>query len=312
MPWKQGYTISDERGLRDDELAWPNGARCCVAITIDLSVATGAEGITQRDITSDKAQFGAREGLAQLRQVLTRHHLRATIATPAVIAQAFPENVRALVADGHEIAAQGLLHEDVSALNRAEEEARIAQATEILTAIAGARPTGWFSLPRPGDPFAGGTISPHTMDLLIDAGFAYMGNGLADDIPHYWVTDFATRRAILTLPYYYHYDDQFFLLFPAKGTGLEHPDALARNWRAEFAAQYRRGRMFHCTLHPHAIGFAHRIHLLDEFLTHLRAHPGIYNPTGAELARHWASAHPPATHLRLAPSIWRDYPGSLS
>ena len=53
-----------------------------------------------------------------------------------------------------------------------------------------------------------------------------MGNGLADDIPHYWVTDFASRRAILTLPYYYHFDDQFFLMFPRKGTGLEHPDAL--------------------------------------------------------------------------------------
>ena len=32
------------------------------------------------------------------------------------------------------------------------------------------------------------------MDLLIDAGYAYFGNGLADDIPHYWVTDFAHRR----------------------------------------------------------------------------------------------------------------------
>jgi hypothetical protein len=40
------------------------------------------------------------------------------------------------------------------------------------------------------------------MDLLIEAGYAYMGNGLADDIPHYWVTDFTSRRAILTLPYY--------------------------------------------------------------------------------------------------------------
>ena len=49
----------------------------------------------------------------------------------------------------------------------------------------------------------------------------YMGNGLADDIPHYWVTDFAARRAILAMPYYYHYDDTWFLLFPRKGTGLE-------------------------------------------------------------------------------------------
>jgi len=122
------------------------------------------------------------------------------------------------------------------------------------------------------------------MDLLLDAGYAYMGNGLADDIPHYWVTDFASRRALLTLPYYYHFDDQFFLMFPRKGTGLEHPDALSRNWKAEFDAQYKRGRHFHMTLHPRHIGWCNRLQLLDEFLSYLRGFPGLWNPTGEERA----------------------------
>ena len=38
MPWKQGYTVSDEIGLRDDELAWPGGNRCAVQVVIDLNV----------------------------------------------------------------------------------------------------------------------------------------------------------------------------------------------------------------------------------------------------------------------------------
>jgi len=46
MPWKQGYTISDERSLADSEIRWPDGTRCCVAVTVDLSVASGAEGVT--------------------------------------------------------------------------------------------------------------------------------------------------------------------------------------------------------------------------------------------------------------------------
>jgi hypothetical protein len=33
------------------------------------------------------------------------------------------------------------------------------------------------------------------MDLLLDAGYEWFGNGLADDAPHWWVTDFASRRA---------------------------------------------------------------------------------------------------------------------
>ena len=186
------------------------------------------------------------------------------------------------------------------------------RATGILTDLLGERPDGWFSLPRQGDPFAGGTISLHTVDLLIEAGYTYLGNGLADDVPHYWVTDFAARRNLLTLPYYYHYDDQFFLMFPAKGTGLEHADSLARNWRAEFAAQYKRGRNFHMTLHPYAIGWAHRAHLLAEFLAYVHGFPGVWHATGTECARYWAGTYPAETHLRLEPSVWRDYPGSLS
>jgi peptidoglycan-N-acetylglucosamine deacetylase len=86
MPWKQGYTISDERSLTDSELRWPDGARCCVAMTVDLSVASGPEGVTAADLTTPEALFGANQGLAALREVLRRRGMRATFAVPAVIA----------------------------------------------------------------------------------------------------------------------------------------------------------------------------------------------------------------------------------
>ena len=146
----------------------------------------------------------------------------------------------------------------MSTLVKDEERARLTRTTEIIAKVAGKRPAGWFSLARPGDKFAGGAVSPHTIDLLLEGGYDYFGNGLADDAPHYWVSDFASRRAILALPYYYHFDDQFFLLFPRKGTGLENPDSLFRNWKAELDAQYKRGRHFSMVLHPHAIGWPNR------------------------------------------------------
>src|SRR5262249_51704642 len=133
--------------------------------------------------------------------VLRRFGIMATFAVPAVIAELRADRVRSLLTAGHEIAANGLRHEDVSGLAAADEKVRIALATDILTRVTGRRPNGWYCLPRQDDAFAGGTISPHTVDLLIDAGYAYLGNGLADDIPHYWVSDFAARRALLTLPY---------------------------------------------------------------------------------------------------------------
>jgi peptidoglycan-N-acetylglucosamine deacetylase len=311
MPWKDGYTISDEKSLADGDIRWPDGRRCAVHIVVDLSVAGGPEGTTPSDLKSAPARFAA-EGLDLLLAALEKYRLKATFAVPAVIAQIAPARIQQLVARGHEVAANGLMHEDVSALSREDEKARLDLAVEILAGIAGKRPSGWFSLPRQRDPFAGGTISPNTMDLLIEAGFAYMGNGLADDIPHYWVTDFASRRAILTLPYYYHFDDQFFCMFPTAGTGLENPDMLFRNWRAELDAQYKRGRFFTMALHPQHIGWCNRLAGLEDFLAYMVRLPGLWNPTGEECARYWSETYPAATHLRLEPSIWKDYPGSLS
>ena len=312
MPWKQGYTISNERSLSDSDVRWPNGNRCCFSITVDLSVARGPTGIDVADLERPEAFFALTDGLEQVLTVLRKHGFRATFAVPAVIAKIYPSVLRQLVAEGHEIAANGFRHEDVTNLSRENEASRIAATTEILADVIGRRPDGWFSMPRQGDPFAGGTISPNTIDLLIDAGYVWFGNGLADDIPHHWVTDFATARTILALPYYYHFDDQFFLMFPPKGTGLEHADSLFRNWRAEFEAQYKRGRHFSMTLHPQGSGWCNRAELLDRFLAHARGFPGLWNPTGTECARYWMATYPAGTHLALEPSIWVDYAGSLS
>jgi peptidoglycan/xylan/chitin deacetylase (PgdA/CDA1 family) len=312
MPWKENYTICDETSLRDAEVRWPDGKRCAVHIVVDLSVAAGREGISSRDLRSDAAQFAATEGLDLLLAVLARHRLKATFAVPAVTAVAYPARIKALVADGQEVAAHGFRHEDVSSLGRDEEKRRLELTTSILTDIAGERPAGWFSLPRQSDAFACGAISPNSMDLLIEAGYSYMGNGLADDIPHYWVTDFAARRAILALPYYYHFDDQFFCMFPRQGTGLENSDMLMRNWRGELDAQYGRGRFFTMTVHPQHIGWCNRLAGLEEFLAYLTRLPDLWNPTGSECARYWSAAYPAATSLKLEPSIWRDDPGSLS
>jgi peptidoglycan/xylan/chitin deacetylase (PgdA/CDA1 family) len=312
MPWKQDYTTTNEATIPDRDVKWPGDKRCCVTVTVDLSVATGPEGIRPKNLTSFDGYFALHDGLEEIVATLDRHGVKATFAVPAVLAELYPALIPQLVQKGHEIAANGFRHEDVSALSRGDEAARIQAATDILTKAAGTRPKGWYSMPRPQDPYAGGTISPNTLNLLIEAGYQWFGNGLADDIPYYWVTDLASERAILTLPYYYHFDDQFFLLFPAKGTGLEHADSLARNWRAEFDAQYKRGRHFSMTIHPLGSGFAHRSVLLDRFLGHVQALPDIWNPTGSQCADWWQSTYPQTRTLALEPSIWKDYPGSLS
>jgi peptidoglycan/xylan/chitin deacetylase (PgdA/CDA1 family) len=312
MPWKRNYTISDEIGMPDAEVRWPEGRRCCFSIVVDLSVASGPAGVTEADLLQPASHFGMNEGLDRTLNVLQRFGRRATFVVPAAIARIYAERIRDIARLGHEIAAGGYLHEDVTNLARADERDRVSLTTDLLASLTGQRPSGWFSLPRQQDPFSVGTISPNTVDLLIEAGYGYLGNGLADDLPHYWVTDFDARRSLLTLPYYYHFDDQYFLMFPADGTGLERLHALQRNWMAEFKAQYRRGRYFGITLHPKRIGWGHRTIALEQLLGALDDYPDLWNATSAQCAAHWSLTFPSETALHLEPSIWADYDGSVS
>jgi peptidoglycan/xylan/chitin deacetylase (PgdA/CDA1 family) len=312
MPWKKDYTISDEIALADNEISWPENRQCCVNIVVDLNPSSSRDGTTKEDLSSPTFHFGMHEGLSQVLKLFRELNVRATFAVPALIAELFPDRIREIAAANHEIAPNGLIGEDVGSLDRNTEQQRIGHATEVIEKISGSRPLGWYALPRGTDSFATGSVSSNTVDLLIEQGYRYLGNGLADDAPHYWVTDFEARRTLLALPYYYHFDDRFFLMFPDEGTGLERPDVLFRNWQGEFAAQYRRGRYFTLTISPGRSGWGHRFSNLEVFLRHAFAFPSIWNATGMEVASHWAQIHPPHTHLRLAPSIWQDYEGSLS
>ena len=116
------------------------------------------------------------DGLAGVLDILASHKLVATFAVPAAMGKIYPQAVETVLKRGHEIAAEGLFHEDVSQLSLEDERARVRAATAILSEFIGSRPAGWYDLPRRNDKFAVGSISPHTTKLLVEEGYTYMGN----------------------------------------------------------------------------------------------------------------------------------------
>jgi peptidoglycan/xylan/chitin deacetylase (PgdA/CDA1 family) len=312
MPWKESYTISDETTLPDEAVHWPDDNVCCARIVVDLGLASGPNGLVPSDLRNADAVYTMGQGLDIVVDMISRHGLIGTFAVPAMLAAIYPGRIRALQAGGHEIAVNGLKQENVAMLSRDEEMRRLEMATKMISDVTGQAPAGWFGLPRVSDPFAVGTVSTATVDLLIDAGYSYLGTGLADDIPHYWVTDFTSRRALLALPSYYHFNDQYFMQYPRRGSGLENPDVLFRNWRWEFDAQYARGRHFEMTIHPQHVAWSNRMPGVEKFLAHLRGRPGVWSATSAECAAYWLKTYPAESTLKLEPSTWQDYEGSMS
>nr|WP_321511294.1 polysaccharide deacetylase family protein [uncultured Celeribacter sp.] len=312
MPWKDFYTTSDEIGLRDAQIRWPQGQSMALGLTVNLNPAGRGAGITAKDLAYPTWHYGINEGLDRFLALFEDLGIRATFATPALVAESYPDLVERILTAGHEIAAQGLYGEDPTLLEVGQEEEHMGLATEVLTRVTGSRPKGWFALSRPDDRAATGCATDDTISLLKAQGYTYIGNGLADDAPYYWVSDAEKAEALLALPYYYHFDDTFFLMFPREGTGLERPQALLNNWRAEFRAQYRRGRYFNLCVSPARSAWGHRFDNLAALLGEAMSHPGVWATTGAEIAAHWQQTHPKETTLKLAPSIWQDFEDSLS
>ncbi|MCC5886738.1 MAG: polysaccharide deacetylase family protein [Gammaproteobacteria bacterium] len=316
MGWKAGYTFSDERS--PTQLRWPNHAVCAVSVVVDLSVPGGSDGIRPADLETTEARYAFDVSLPRILALLEQNGIRATFPVPAVIAQSESLSVERVISRGHEIAAHGLRHEDVTALARPDEAARMDQTIDALSALTGRRPAGWYSLARQKDRFPGGSISANTIDLLMGKGFKYFGNSQADDVPHYLVTDPRRPRKLLALPYSYSCDDQFFVSFPPRpgGTNIERILTLESIWNEELEAmigtEERPGfnRVVTAVIHPYLNGWGHRLRVLERFLRKISRRKEVWVPTGSELASHWFSINPPES-IEIRKSLWRDAPGKV-
>jgi len=136
------------------------------------------------------AEYGHRRGIHRVLDVLARQEIRATINVSGILAERYPEIVRRIADEGHDVVAHSYTMDVIHAyLNEEEERANIARTTDLLERATGRRPTGWIS-PR-------STPGPRTPRLLAEAGYDWHGDTLNDDLPY--LVKFA-ERSIIAFP----------------------------------------------------------------------------------------------------------------
>ena len=305
MPWKKDFTLSDE--MSPSGIVWPAG-KAAVSVVVDYSVPAGAEGIDEAAIAYARTVWGNAVSGDWLIDYLNAYGVKATFAVPLAMARAFPESGRRAHADGHEIAAGSFAKEDVAGLSPDEERERTERTFSGLAELTGTRPEGWFTLPRTGDDYPGGSVSGATGELLLEAGCGYFGNSMADDIPHYWITDYDRRRTLLMLPYYYAMDTQFFMFFTGvgKGSGLVQTRALWENWAAELEGVRAWGRQSTFVIQPYLMQFGAGRAVLDRLMRAITGDPGLWCVTSGTCAAYWKQAYPADRTLRFEKAAWLD------
>lgn len=267
-------------------ISWPGNHTAAAILGFDLdaedvALTVDPESRQRLSVMSHQA-YGPLTGVPRVLELLARHDLRATFFCPGYTAERYPDLLRRVRDEGHEIAHHGYLHEAMAGASRAEEAAVLDRGLEALDRVVGTSPVGYRA------PMWETTYQ--TAELLLDRGFHYDSSLMDSDFPY----ELAERpgdgaRSIVEIPVAWALDDweQFAFVPELFGPGvIEDPAKSLSMWTGELTEAHRHGSCFTLTVHPFLSGRLGRIRALETLIETMQALPGLWIATAAEVAGH--------------------------
>ena len=251
-----------------------------VCITFDIDAEAGVlardPANAGRPVVISAGRYGPRAALPHILDLLDRHEVPATFFVPGWTADHHTDAVAECARRGHEIAHHGYHHIRPDRLESADaEREELERGSAAIESATGERPAGYRA--------PNWELSPNTLPLLAQLGFAYSSNMMDADGPYRHVD----QPSLAELPVSWTLDD-----WPHFGERPEAPPArVGEIWRAEFDAQRRReGAAFMLAMHPQIIGRPARLAMLDRFIEHIKSYGAIEFLRCRELAEHVPAA----------------------
>jgi hypothetical protein len=188
------------------------------------------------------ADYGPKVGAWRLLDILASQKLRAVFYVSGILAERYPELMRAISGAGHIVAAHGWGQNIIPSYQTAEEEAHdLARCIKAIAASAGSPPPGWLS-PRC-------TPSERTSTLLAKAGFKWHADFFDSDLPYRHKT---SSGDIAAVPFTMEVNDMpLYIRYGAE------PEAFTRILERIVSNWPRLGRPAGCldiTVHAHVFG----------------------------------------------------------
>jgi peptidoglycan/xylan/chitin deacetylase (PgdA/CDA1 family) len=204
-----------------------------------------------------KGQFAVNRGIPRILSFLEKHQIKGTFFTCGWVADEYPNSVKNIVDQGHEIAGHGYLHEYLDKLSLSEEKTVFKKMINSLTPfyenITGFRAPYW-------------RLSQNTLKLVSEAGYIYDSSLFSDDRPYV-----LENLNLVEFPVEWFLDD--WVVFEMN---QHSPSAVLDIWKSQFDAFLKikdipeSRRIFTLTCHPAAIGHAYRMEVLEKFITHVK------------------------------------------
>ena len=267
-------------------LEWPNGARLAfwIAPNIEhyeyLPDQDSPRNPWPRTPYPDVQQYsyrdyGNRVGFWRMTEVLDRYQIKCCVSLNMAVLEHFPEIRDAMVERDWDFMSHGIYNTRYLYSHTEEQEREFYRDTiDTLRRHTGKQLKGMLG------PAISGT--EHTPDLMAEAGLIYHTDWMHDDQP---VPIKVKTGKLISVPYSIELNDA--PLFRNHYEG----DYFARICKAQFDQLYQEGgesgRVMCIALHPFLIGQPHRIKYLEEVLSYIMSHDGIWQTTADEIAEYY-------------------------
>lgn len=283
------------------------------AFGVDVDAVAGWLGSYGGEDSPDdisRGFFAGEVGAPRLLKLFAEQQLRTTWFIPGHSIETFPEQMKAVVEAGHEVGIHGYSHENPIAMTPAQEEEVLDRSIELVTQLAGKRPTGYVA---PWWEF-----SNVTNELLLKKGIKYDHSLMHNDFHPYYVRvgdswtkiDYSKHpdawmkplqrgqeTDLVEIPANWYLDDLPPMMFIKKSPnshGFVNPRHLEEMWRDQFDWVYRENEyaVFTMTIHPDVSGRPQVLLMLERLIQYIRSHDGVRFVTFDEIADDFKARKP--------------------
>lgn len=245
-----------------------------------------------------RGEFGA-VGVERILALAKKHDVPLSFMVPGHTAYCYPDLVKRMHSEGHEIGHHGWAHENPSDKTKDEERGILERGFEALERCTGEKPIGYRS--------PAWNLSQNSIDLLLEYEIVYDSSCMASDFSPYYLRKgdkisrtepfvFGECSELVELPVSWTLDDwpAFDYVIGGYNTGLMPPSAVRENWQSSFDYMVANcpGGIYILTMHPQVTGRAHVIGMLDSFITHMKDTPGVKFERLGDCAVRWKTANP--------------------
>jgi allantoinase len=280
--------------FRRKPIKWPNNARVAITTCIvtetwpdELGTPTSSQVEFRKGISRDARfkkdtasitdrQYGERVGVYRVMNVLKEEGIKASFFANGYTVEAFPDLMRQILGEGHELCSENWRHEYVTMMTAEEQRNDIKRTVDTFQRVLGLKPRGYI---MPGE-----LPTDETPGILADLGYKYWMCFLHEDLPYVLKVN---EGELVLAPYGIWTTDHRTGQADAGRT----PRELLQLWKDNFDWIYEEGDNYpgfmSLGLHPFLIGRPFRTVILREFLRYAKGRPGVWFPRGIDMVEYW-------------------------